>query len=98
MQDLWAHRHECIRISYAQDTETVQSGIAIIGEEVARGRGNDVASTAYLHTGSDLVLARVRGIEPVEGVVEVEANLAEAGAAGDRREVAGEAACEKIMG
>ena len=36
-----------------------------------------------------LVLARVGGVEPVEGVVEVEANLAEAGAAGDRREVAG---------
>ena len=36
MQDSWAHRHECIRISYAQDTKTVQSGIAIIGEEVAR--------------------------------------------------------------
>ena len=36
MRDSWTHRHECIRISYAQDTETVQSGIAIIGEEVAR--------------------------------------------------------------
>ena len=36
MRDSWAHRHECIRISYAQDTKTVQSGIAIIGEEVAR--------------------------------------------------------------
>jgi hypothetical protein len=39
-----------------------------------------------------LVLARVGGVEPVEGVVEVEADLAEASAAGDRREVAGEAA------
>jgi valine--pyruvate aminotransferase len=36
MQDPWTHRHECIRISYAQDAESVQAGIAIIGEEVAR--------------------------------------------------------------
>ena len=41
-----------------------------------------------------LVLARVRGVEPVEGVVEVEADLAEAGAARDGGEVAREAACE----
>ena len=53
---------------------------------------------AYLHTRAlYLVLARVGAVEPVERVVEVEANLAEAGAAGDRREVAGEAACEKRM-
>ncbi len=30
----WSHRHECIRISYSQDTESVRRGISIIGEEV----------------------------------------------------------------
>ena len=57
---------------------------------------NNVASMAHT-LALYLVLARVGAVEPVEGVVEVEANLAEAGAAGDRREVAGEAACEKRM-
>jgi valine--pyruvate aminotransferase len=32
----WGHRHECIRISYAQDPASVEAGIYIIGEEVAR--------------------------------------------------------------
>jgi valine--pyruvate aminotransferase len=32
----WGHRHECIRISYAQDPASVEAGIQIIGEEVAR--------------------------------------------------------------
>ena len=32
----WGHRHECIRISYAQDPASVEAGIHIIGEEVAR--------------------------------------------------------------
>jgi len=43
MHDPWAHRHECIRVSYAQDAETVQSGIAIIGEEVARAYNESAA-------------------------------------------------------
>jgi valine--pyruvate aminotransferase len=30
----WKHRHECIRISYSQDQQTVERGIAIIAEEV----------------------------------------------------------------
>ena len=30
----WKHRHECIRVSYAQDQQTVERGIAIIAEEV----------------------------------------------------------------
>jgi len=30
----WPHRHECIRISYSQDAESVRRGISIIGEEV----------------------------------------------------------------
>lgn len=34
MDDYWPHQHECIRVSYAQDADTVQRGIAIIAEEV----------------------------------------------------------------
>jgi valine--pyruvate aminotransferase len=30
----WPHRHECLRISYAQAPEQVEQGIRIIGEEV----------------------------------------------------------------
>jgi valine--pyruvate aminotransferase len=30
----WAHRDECIRVSYAQDVETVKRGIQIIAQEV----------------------------------------------------------------
>ena len=36
MRDGWRHQHECIRVSYAQDDETVQKGIKIIAEEVKR--------------------------------------------------------------
>ena len=32
----WRHRNECIRISYAQNTETVNHGIQIIAEEVKK--------------------------------------------------------------
>jgi len=32
--DAWPHRRECIRISYAMDTETVETGIERIGEVV----------------------------------------------------------------
>jgi valine--pyruvate aminotransferase len=35
MNDDWPHRHECIRVSYARDAQTVKQGIAIIAEEVA---------------------------------------------------------------
>ena len=31
----WRHKHECIRISYAQDAESVKRGVAIIADEVA---------------------------------------------------------------
>ncbi len=34
IEDDWSHQHECIRISYSQDAESVRRGIAIIGEEV----------------------------------------------------------------
>ncbi|MEK9943300.1 MAG: valine--pyruvate transaminase, partial [Gammaproteobacteria bacterium] len=32
----WAHRHECIRVSYALNPDHLQRGIKIIAEEVAR--------------------------------------------------------------
>ncbi|MEM8561544.1 MAG: valine--pyruvate transaminase [Pseudomonadota bacterium] len=32
----WPHRHECLRVSYAQDAAAVKRGVAIIAEEVAR--------------------------------------------------------------
>lgn len=36
LREDWQHRHECIRISYSQDAESVRRGIEIIGEEVHR--------------------------------------------------------------
>jgi valine--pyruvate aminotransferase len=33
--DAWPHRHECIRVSYAQDEAKVRAGIRIIADEVA---------------------------------------------------------------
>ena len=36
INDDWAHKQECIRVSYAQDPEVVQAGVKIIAEEVAR--------------------------------------------------------------
>ncbi len=36
MHDDWRHRQECIRVSYARDSETVRRGIGIIAEEVQR--------------------------------------------------------------
>ncbi len=39
LADDWRHRHECLRISYAQDPAVVQAGIGIIGEEVRRAFG-----------------------------------------------------------
>ena len=32
----WPHQHECIRVSYAQDAESVRAGVKIIAEEVAK--------------------------------------------------------------
>ncbi len=34
LQEDWDHKKQCIRISYAQDPQSVRKGIAIIGEEV----------------------------------------------------------------
>ncbi len=36
MDEEWQHKHECIRITYSQDEETVREGLEIIGEEVKR--------------------------------------------------------------
>ena len=30
----WAHRHECIRVSYAMDGAVVRDGLRIIADEV----------------------------------------------------------------
>ncbi|MFT4176948.1 MAG: valine--pyruvate transaminase [Luteolibacter sp.] len=35
----WAHRNECIRVSYAMDEEVVREGLKIIAEEVRRSYG-----------------------------------------------------------
>ncbi len=34
LEDDWQHRHECIRVSYAQDEATVRRGVALIAAEV----------------------------------------------------------------
>ena len=34
LKEKWRHTQECIRVSYAQNDETVQKGIAIIAEEI----------------------------------------------------------------
>ena len=36
MEEGWAHRNECIRVSYAQDSSIVKEGIGIIAQEVER--------------------------------------------------------------
>lgn len=35
LEDDWPHRHECIRVSYVQDEDSVRRGAALIAEEVA---------------------------------------------------------------
>ena len=39
LSDPWDHSEQCLRISYAQDVESVRRGIEIIGEEVRRAFG-----------------------------------------------------------
>jgi valine--pyruvate aminotransferase len=34
LKDEWAHRHECIRVTYCQDSDSVAQGAKIISEEV----------------------------------------------------------------
>ena len=36
LDEAWQHKHECIRITYSSDSESVKRGIAIIAEEVRR--------------------------------------------------------------
>lgn len=36
LDDSWRHQHECIRVSYASDADSVRKGVAIIAAEVAR--------------------------------------------------------------
>jgi len=36
VRDEWRHRDECLRVSYAQDDETVAKGIRILAAEVRR--------------------------------------------------------------
>ncbi len=36
IDDDWPHKHECIRVSYAQDASAVKQGVEIIAEEVRR--------------------------------------------------------------
>jgi len=36
LDEEWPHRHECIRISYSQNADSVHRGISIIGEEVRK--------------------------------------------------------------
>ena len=36
IEEDWPHRHECLRVSYAQNSEAVRRGVSIIAEEVAR--------------------------------------------------------------
>jgi valine--pyruvate aminotransferase len=36
LDDDWRHRHECIRVSYASDSGSVERGVKIIAEEVTR--------------------------------------------------------------
>ncbi|MCS3903798.1 valine--pyruvate aminotransferase [Methylohalomonas lacus] len=40
LEEDWPHRHECIRVSYAQSPEVVQRGIGIIAEEVKKAFGH----------------------------------------------------------
>ena len=37
--DDWPHKHECIRISYADEWSRIERGLAIVVEEVRRARG-----------------------------------------------------------
>ena len=36
MKDQWQHRHECLRVTYSRDEQTVRQGIAIIADEVRK--------------------------------------------------------------
>jgi len=41
----WAHRHECLRVTYTMPEGVVREGLRIIGEEVARARAGGAGTT-----------------------------------------------------
>jgi valine--pyruvate aminotransferase len=38
LDDVWPHRHECLRLNFSQPEDVVREGLAIIAEEAARAR------------------------------------------------------------
>jgi valine--pyruvate aminotransferase len=38
LNDDWPHRHECLRLNYSGDEETVREGYRIIAEEAGKAR------------------------------------------------------------
>ena len=36
MDDDWQHKHECLRLTFTQDQQTVEKGLSILAEEVLR--------------------------------------------------------------
>ncbi|MGB1271660.1 MAG: valine--pyruvate transaminase [Endozoicomonas sp.] len=36
IDDQWPHKHQCLRVTYTRDNQTVEKGIAIIAKEVSR--------------------------------------------------------------
>jgi valine--pyruvate aminotransferase len=34
----WPHRHECLRLNFSRDPETVRAGYQIIAEEAAKAQ------------------------------------------------------------
>ena len=55
--DDWPHKRECIRISYADDWDRVERGLAILVEEVRHARDGDGSSSHGGATGGELVVA-----------------------------------------
>ena len=55
--DDWPHKRECIRISYADDWDRVERGLAILVEEVRRARDGGGSSSHGGATGGELVVA-----------------------------------------
>ena len=39
LEDEWPHRHECLRVNFSRDAETVREGYRIIAEEAAKASG-----------------------------------------------------------
>lgn len=55
LAEAWPHRHECLRVSYAQDEQVVREGLRIIAEEARRAydeppRRAPAAATPQDHT------------------------------------------------